>query len=89
MNSVSLAEWVLIDVIADSGACETVMPNSFFSNIALRESAPSRAGVEYEVASGKAVPNFGKRHCDIFGEGTGSSMIMHFQVVTSTGHCCH
>ena len=37
LNSVSPAEWVLIDVIVDSGACETVMPKSLYSNIALRE----------------------------------------------------
>jgi hypothetical protein len=80
LNSVSPAEWVLIDVIADSGACETVMPKGLCSNITLRESAQSKAGVEYEVASGKAVPNLGERHCEIFCEGAESSMMMHFQV---------
>jgi len=70
----------LIDVIADSGACETVMPKNLCSNIKLRESEASKAGVEYEVASGKAVPNLGERHCEIFCEGAGSSMMMHFQV---------
>ena len=35
LNSVSPAEWVLIDVIADSGACETVMPKGLCPNIAL------------------------------------------------------
>ena len=34
LNSVSPAGWVLIDVIADSGACETVMPKSLCSNVA-------------------------------------------------------
>jgi hypothetical protein len=28
----------------------------------------------------KAVPNLGERHCEIFCEGAGSSMMMHFQV---------
>ena len=32
------------------------------------------------VASGKAVPNLGERHCEIFCEGAESSMMMHFQV---------
>ena len=80
LNSVSPAEWVLIDVIADSGACETVMPKNLCSNITLRESTQSKAGVEYEVASGKAVPKLGERHCEIFSEGAESSMMMHFQV---------
>ena len=81
LNSVSPAEWVLIDVIADSGACETVMSKGLCSNITLRESAQSKAGIEYEVASGKAVPNLGERHCEIFCEGAESSMMMNFQVV--------
>ena len=36
LNSASPAEWVLIAVIADSRACETVMPEGLCSNIALR-----------------------------------------------------
>ena len=80
LNAVCPTEWVLIDVIADSGACETVMPKNLCANITLRESEASQAGVEYEVASGKAVPNLGERHCEIFCEGAGSSMMMHFQV---------
>ena len=86
LNSVSPAERVLIDVIADSGACEIVMPKALCSNIALRESAASRAGVKYEVASGKAVPNLGERHCEILCEGAESSMMMHFQVADILSH---
>ena len=71
---------MLIDVIAGSVACEVVMPKALCSNIALRESEASRAGVEYEVASGKAVPKLGERHCEFFCEGAGSSMMMHFQM---------
>ena len=52
------SERALIDVIADSGACATVMPKHICGNIRLRESAGSKSGVEYEVASGKAVPTF-------------------------------
>ena len=36
--------------------------------------------MEYEVASGKGIPNLGEQHCEIFAEGASSSMIMHFQV---------
>ena len=66
LNALSPSEWVLIDVIADSGACETVMPKGLCPNIALRESEASKAGVEYEVANCKAVPNLEERHCEIF-----------------------
>ena len=80
LNSVSPAEWLLIDVIADSKTRETVMPKGLCPNITLRESAASKAGVEYDVDSGKAVLNLGERHCEIFCEGAGSSVMMHFQV---------
>ena len=46
----------------------------------LQSSAAKRAGVEYEVASGKAVPNLGEKHCEVFCEGAASPMLMHFQV---------
>ena len=78
-SNVGPSEWVLIDVIAESGACETVTPKGLCANIQLRESEASRAGVEYEVASGKAVPNFGEQHCELFSEGAGALTMMHFQ----------
>ena len=59
LNSVAASEWILIDVISDSSVCETVMPKGFCPNIRFRQSAVSKAGVEYEVASGKAAPNLG------------------------------
>ena len=79
-SNVKSSEWALIDVIADSGACATVMPKYICGNIRLRESAGSKSGVEYEVASWKAVPSFGERHCEIFCDGAASSMMMQLQV---------
>ena len=72
--------WTPIEVIVDSGACETVMPRNMCSRINIVPSRQSGAGVEYEVASGVAIPNLGERRCDIFAEGGLSSMLMHFQV---------
>ena len=43
LNSVAASEWTLIDVIVDSGACETVMPKGLCPNIRLRESQGSRS----------------------------------------------
>ena len=80
LNAMSASQWTLIEVIADSGACATVLPMSMCPNIKLRESVSSKAGLEYEVASGQAVKNEGEKHCEIFVEGAGSSMLMHFQV---------
>ena len=80
LNAMSPSECVLIDVTADSEACEKVMPKGLCPNIAFKESEASRAGVEYEVASGKAVPKLSECHCEIFCEGVGASMMMHSQV---------
>ena len=80
LNAMSASQWTLIEVIADSGACATVLPMSMCPNIKLRESVSSKAGLEYEVASGKAVKNEGEKHCEIFVEGAGASMLMHFQM---------
>ena len=80
LSNVNPSEWVMVEVIADSGACETVLPKHLCNNIKLRESVGSKAGVEYEVASGKAVKNLGERHCEVYCEGAGNSMMMHFQV---------
>ena len=77
---VSQEEWTCIDVIVDSGACETVMPRSMCSHIAIRPSAQSAAGVEYEVASGLCIPNLGERHCEVYTDGGAAAMLMHFQV---------
>ena len=80
LNAVNPSEWVQVEVIADSGACETVMPKFLCNNIKIRESLGSKSGVEYEVASGVAVKNLGERHCEVFCEGAASPMMMHFQV---------
>ena len=80
LNTVNEDEWILVEVIADSGACETVMPKNMCTGIQLRESIGSKAGTEYEVASGKSVPNLGERHCEIYCEGASAAMLMHFQV---------
>ena len=77
---ISQMEWTCIDVIVDSGACESVMPRSMCSHIAIVPSAQSRAGVEYEVASGLCIPNLGERHCEVFTEQGASALLMHFQV---------
>ena len=72
--------WTPIEVIVDSGACETVMPRSMCSHIEVVPSEQSKAGVEYQVASGLDIPNLGERRCEIFAEGNSKSMLMHFQV---------
>ena len=80
LNAVGMNEWEEIEVIVDSGACETVMPRGMCSNIRIRPSAQSLAKVEYEVASGQTIPNLGERHCEVWAEGGMNSLLMHFQI---------
>ena len=80
LNAVGPTEWTTIEVIVDSGACETVMPRDLLAHIRIVPSEQSRAKVEYEVASGHTVPNLGERHCEIFADGCKKSLLINFQV---------
>ena len=77
---IAQTEWACIDVIVDSGACETVMPRNLCQLIPIVPSAQSIAKVEYQVASGKDIPNLGERHCEVYAEGSPHPLLMHFQV---------
>ena len=45
----------------DSGATETVIPPDILTGHELREGAPFKRRVEYEVANGVQIPNMGER----------------------------
>ena len=62
LGNVGRSDWNEIEVIVDSGACETVMPRNLCQLIPIVPSAQSLAKIEYEVASGKTIPNLGGRH---------------------------
>ena len=55
----SADEWIEIEVTADSGACETVMPANMAQNIEILQSVTSH-GAEYEVANGQTIPKLGR-----------------------------
>ena len=80
LHNVGPSDWTEIEVIVDSGACETVMPRNLCQLIPLVPSAQSLAKVEYEVASGKNIPNLGERHCEVYADGYPDPLLMHFQV---------
>ena len=62
-------EWVEIELTADSGACDTVIPRPMADVIPIMPSPASLRGMEYEVASGQSIPNLGERRCLIWKEG--------------------
>ena len=52
-------EWEEVKLAVDSGATETVIPPDILEDVELRQGAPHRRGVEYEVANGVQIPNLG------------------------------
>ena len=80
LAAVGPSEGTFIEVIVDSGACETVMPRELCQRIPRVPSTQSLAKMEYEVASGKSIPHLGGRKCEVYAEGYASSLLMNFQV---------
>ena len=74
-------EWFEMDVIVDSGACETVMPVEAAKHSRIHESPGSKAGQEYEAANGQPMDNVGERRCLVSAEGADDKRLMHFREV--------
>ena len=53
----SCAEWEVMGAVVESGASVIVIPPRVAGGYAIRESAASRAGVQYEIANGDEIPN--------------------------------
>ena len=86
-------EWVEIELTADTGACDTVIPKSMCPNIPVTPSYQSLHGMEYEDASGRPIPNLGERCCEMWTEGATKPKIVNMQVadvhkaLLSLGRC--
>ena len=66
VNSVNTSgDWEEIEMAVDSGATETVVGEDMLTSVKTVEGEAFKKGVEYEVASGTAIPNFGREmlHC--------------------------
>ena len=59
LSNVNPEQWSEIEVTADSGACETVMPPTMCAHIPNVPSQAPAAGVEYEVANGQSTLTMG------------------------------
>ena len=73
-------EWIEIELTADSGACDTVIPRTLADTIPILPSLASLRGMEYEVANGQSIPNLGERRCLIWTEGAAEAKRMTMQV---------
>ena len=91
--------WQEIELTVDSGACDTVMPLSSCTDIAL-QSSPAQ-GIPYEVANGNTIKNEGERRCLMMTMGSKAPQRIVFQVadvhkpllsitrVADAGYECH
>ena len=73
-------EWHEIELTADTGACDTVIPKTMCPGIPVVPSMQSVQGMEYEVASGESIPNLGERRCEMWTEGATDAKAITMQV---------
>ena len=72
--------WIEVELTADTGACDTVIPRSTCPGIPIQSSLQSLRGMEYEVANGESIPNLGERRCLMWTEGADSARRINMQV---------
>ena len=69
-------EWEEVKLAVDSGDRETVIPPDILEDVELRQGAPHKRGVEYEVANGVQIPNLGEREfTGVTAEGSMKSVV--------------
>ena len=73
-------EWIEVELTADSGACDTVIPKGMCKGIPIMPSLQSLHGLKYEVASGADIPNLGERRCQMWTEGAAQPKLINMQV---------
>ena len=73
-------EWIEVELTADSGACDTVIPRKTAESIPILPSLASLRGMEYEVANGQSIPNLGERRCLVWTENATDVKKMTMQV---------
>jgi hypothetical protein len=69
-----------VELTADTGACDTVIPKDMCANIPIMASLQSLRGMEYEVANGESIPNLGERRCLMWTEDAMSAKHINMQV---------
>jgi hypothetical protein len=73
-------EWFELEMTADTGACDTVMPRKMAEHIVIQPSLQSLRSMEYEVADGRGIPNLGERRCIMWTENANEPRKINLQV---------
>ena len=69
-----------VELTADTGACDTVVPTLMCPGIPITPSVQSLRGMEYEVATGESIPNLGGKRCEMWTEGSSTPQSIAMQV---------
>ena len=73
-------ELIEVELTADTGACDTVMPRSMAAHIPIQPSRQSLKYMMYEVADGNEIPNLGERRCVMWTETASEARKINLQV---------
>ena len=73
-------EWFEVEITADTGACDSVMPKEMAKHIPIQPSVQSIQSMMYEIADGTEIPNLGERRCLMWTEGASESRKINLQV---------
>ena len=73
-------EWFEIELTADTGACDTVIPRTSCPKIPIQSSLQSLRQMEYEIADGSTIPNLGERRCLMWTEDATQARHINMQV---------
>ena len=73
-------EWFEVEITADTGACDTVMPVEMAKHIPIQPSHQSMMSMTYSIADGTEIPNLGERRCLMWTDGARSSRKINLQV---------
>ena len=69
-----------MELTADTGACDTVIPRDMCASIPIQQSLQSLRMMEYEVANGATIPNLGERRCLMWTEFATEARSINMQV---------
>ena len=69
-----------MELCADTGACDTVIPRKFCESIPIQPALQSLECMEYEVVDVHTIPNLGERRCIMWTDGAAEGRKINLQV---------
>ena len=73
-------EWYDVELTADTGACDTVVPKLMCPGIPITPWVQSLRGMECEVDTLESIPTLGEKRCEMWTEGASAPKSILMQV---------